>query len=50
MATGAGPTGLVGHFVAMLADTRVKPPRLDEFLFAGEEAPRRDEPKAPVLL
>ena len=36
MATGAGPTGLVGHVVAMLAGTRVKPPR-------------RYELKAPVL-
>ena len=27
-----------------------RPPQLDEFLFAGEEALRRDEPKAPVLL
>ena len=50
MATRAGPTGLVGHVVAMLAGTRVKPPRLDEFFLAGEEALRRDELKGPVLL
>ena len=43
MATGTGPTGLVGHVVAMLAGTRVKPPQLDEFVLAGEEALRRSE-------
>ncbi len=30
----------------MLAGTRVKPPQLDEFFLAGEEALRRDELRA----
>jgi len=32
-----------GQAHAMLAGTRVKPPQLDEFFLAGEEALRRDE-------
>ena len=32
-----------GQAHAMLASTRVKPPQLDEFFLAGEEALRRDE-------
>ena len=35
-----------GQAHAMLSSTRVKPPQLDEFFLAGEEALRRDELEA----